>query len=214
MAPSKAVISVPITDKRKYYSSAWAAAASPQACRHKRPGLGLASGIFLGRPPRTISVGGSPAPQATPTYPAPWPTSFSPSSAFQINLSHCGSMCTPYHRLRYLPEGKVFATEMLVQLTIGTVPQLRCVGKSGAMSTPSRSSSNAISREGTSSFQVSVPCFPKHLKLQAKEPHKVSNDTIRLLVNWLFKIAWAALSVVPTTADYLLPSFGEGFFRS
>lgn len=55
-------------------------------------------------------------------------------------------MCTAYHLLRYLPEGKVFATEMLVRLAMGTVPQLRCVGKSGAMN--SRSPSNAISVPG------------------------------------------------------------------
>ena len=57
-----------------------------------------------------------------------------------------------------------------------------------------------------SSFQVSVPCFPKDLKLQAKEPHGTRSDTIRLLVTRLFLDCVGCMLGRKTTADYYLCS--------
>ena len=58
--------------------------------------------------------------------------------------------------------------------------------------------------KGASSFQNSVPCFPKRPKLQAKEPHKMRNDTIGLLVTWRFLDCVDHMLGRTTTADYIL----------
>ena len=55
-----------------------------------------------------------------------------------------------------------------------------------------------------SSFQVSVPCFPKDLNLQAKEPHEIRNDTIRLLVARLCLDCVGCRLGRKTTVDYCL----------
>ena len=70
----------------------------------------------------------------------------------------------------------------------------------------SRSTSTQYPEKRASSFQVSVPCFPKDLKLQAKEPHGTRNDTIRLLVTRLFLDCAGCMLGPKTTADYCLRS--------
>ena len=91
---------------------------------------------------------------------------------------------------------------MLVRLAIGTVPSLRCVGKSGAMIAAANLTQYPEKR--ASSFQVSVPCFPKDLNLQAKEPHEIRNDTIRLLVARLCLDCVGCRLGRKTTVDYCL----------